>query len=75
VELQPVRELLAELGESRRLYLMSDLPRDVVEELGCMPVETADEIALLARPFDTGVVIASAEYAHLALAREEDGPS
>ncbi len=71
-ELHPVRELLAELGESRRLYLMSDLPRDLVEELGCMPVETDEEIVLLARPFDTGVVIANAEYAHLSLAREEE---
>lgn len=72
LELQPVRELLAELGESRRLYLLSDLPRDVVEDLGCMPVETADEIVLLARPFDTGIVVANAEYAHLSLAREAD---
>jgi hypothetical protein len=71
-EIQPVRELLAELGESRRLYLLSDLPRDLVEELGCVPVETADEIALLARPFDTGVVIADAEYAHVSLAREDE---
>jgi hypothetical protein len=63
---------LAELGESRRLYLLSDLPRDLVEELGCVPVETADEIALLARPFDTGVVIADAEYAHVSLAREDE---
>lgn len=75
LELQPVRELLAELGESRRLYLLSDLPRDVVEDLGCMPVETADEIVLLARPFDTGIVIANAEYAHLSLAREADEQS
>ncbi|MFM7073344.1 MAG: hypothetical protein ACKO38_16275 [Planctomycetota bacterium] len=71
-EIQPVRELLAELGESRRLYLLSDLPRDVVEELGCVPVETADEIAMLARPFDTGVVIADAEYAHVSIAREDE---
>jgi hypothetical protein len=35
-------------------------------------VETADEIALLARPFDTGVVIADAEYAHVSLAREDE---
>jgi hypothetical protein len=74
-EIEPVREMLAELGESRRLYLLSDLPRDVVEELGCVPVETADEIVLLARPFDTGLVIANAEYAHLSLAHEEDSQS
>ncbi|MFM7072203.1 MAG: lactate racemase domain-containing protein [Planctomycetota bacterium] len=74
-EIDPVREMLAELGESRRLYLLSDLPRDVVEELGCVPVETADEIALLARPFDTGLVIANAEYAHLSLAHEEGSQS
>lgn len=74
-EIDPVREMLAELGESRRLYLLSDLPRDVVEELGCVPVETADEIVLLARPFDTGLVIANAEYAHLSLAHEEESQS
>jgi hypothetical protein len=74
-EIDPVREMLAELGESRRLYLLSDLPRDVVEDLGCVPVETADEIVLLARPFDTGLVIANAEYAHLSLAHEEESQS
>ena len=56
-EIDPVREMLAELGESRRLYLLSDLPRDVVEELGCVPVETADEIALLAGPQLEGVAL------------------
>ena len=64
-------ELLRAL-ESNQVFLLSDLERDVVEELGIVPIEDDDEIRRLVSRYPSCTIISNA---HLARVTVADVPS
>jgi nickel-dependent lactate racemase len=55
--------LLAEMLESNRIYLLSELDGETVEDLGMVPVENEGEIARLSRQHRTCILLGDAQYA------------
>jgi nickel-dependent lactate racemase len=55
--------LLADLLERNRIYLLSELDGETVEELGLAPVESEDEIARLSRLHESCVLLGDAQHA------------
>jgi nickel-dependent lactate racemase len=55
--------LLAELLEKKRIYLLSELDAETVEDLGVAHVECEDEIARLSRHHESCILLADAQYA------------
>jgi nickel-dependent lactate racemase len=55
--------LLASLLDKKRVYLLSELDGETVEELGLAHVESEDEIARLSRLHSTCILLGDAQYA------------
>jgi nickel-dependent lactate racemase len=55
--------LLAELLEKKRVYLLSDLEEETVEDLGLAHVESEAEIARLSRQHRSCILLGDAQYA------------
>jgi hypothetical protein len=55
--------LLAELLEKKRVYLLSELDEETVEELGLAHVAGEEEIARLSRHHRSCILLADAQYA------------
>ncbi len=55
--------LLAELLEKKRIYLLSELDGETVEDLGLAHVATEAEMARLTRSHDSCILLADAQYA------------
>jgi hypothetical protein len=59
----PAASLLADLLERNRIYLLSDLDGETVEDLGLVHVESEEEIARLTRMHHGCILLGDAQYA------------
>ncbi len=63
-------KLLVQLREKVRIYLLSELPEDDVEQLGLGYVESAEDIERLRRQYDSCIVLANAHRAWIRTPQE-----
>lgn len=63
----PLSSLVDEVNGHVRVYLLSGLDEDIVEDLGMACIQSTDEIARLAQQHDSCIVVESAQHATVAL--------